>query len=575
MDKTPEQLAKEAIESALAKKGKAGKRKANGHDKMIAELAQMGALAYQRERLAAAAQLGIMVSALDKIVRESRAKASQEEAEPPHWKVEPSQAAVDGAGLLDDINGVFCRYIMLPKGAADAITLWTLHAWTFDAGDISPFLVLTSPTKRCGKTSVLILLLYLTPRSELASNISSSALYRYIEASRPTLLIDEADSFLKDNEAMRGILDAGHTKAAANVIRNVEINGEYQSRRFSTWAPKAIASIREMADTLEDRSVRVRLQRKPRMASVARLRRRDSNEFASLRSRAARWAADSYSKLADPDPSIPDVLNDRAADNWRPLLAIADLAGGEWPQRAREAALVLSGEGNDGAVNVELLRDIQGAFGDNEVIRSADLVAKLTADPERPWAEWRHGRPLTQKQLGGLLRPFGIISVNVNPPGLPQGKGYRRIDFEEAWGAYCPGQNPIAANFPLSIRPSVHRPVESAQVSDFRSVHEASVDGSKTGNLFNNHAGLDGWTDRKAENGAKGQIDQDAPRRCDHCGHAGRASDPLNGWDWPGRPAGILLHQRCEAPWFDSGGAVTADNGVSGSARTKGRKEAW
>jgi len=99
---------------------------------------------------------------------------------------------------------------------------------------------------------------------------------------------------------------------------------------------------------------------------------------------------------------MPD-LNDRAADNWHPLLAIADLVGGTWPEEARRAACLLSGEEQDGAIGVELLRDIRSTFGDDDVIRSSDLVAKLTADPERPWAEWKHGRPLTQKQLAGLL----------------------------------------------------------------------------------------------------------------------------------------------------------------------------
>src|SRR5204863_7341374 len=122
-------------------------------------------------------------------------------------------------------------------------------------------------------------------------------------------------------------------------------------------------------------------------------------------------------------------------------LAIADLAGGEWPQQARRAACLLSGETQDGAIGVELLNDIRVAFGDDEVIRSADLVAKLTADPERPWAEWKRDRPLTQKQLANLLIPFRITSGTVHPPGLPDGKGYRRADFGEAWRAYCPGQN--------------------------------------------------------------------------------------------------------------------------------------
>jgi putative DNA primase/helicase len=119
----------------------------------------------------------------------------------------------------------------------------------------------------------------------------------------------------------------------------------------------------------------VRLQRKPPTATVARLRRRDSEEFAALRSQAARWAVDNFDLLIDPEPRLPNGLNDRASDNWRPLLAIADLAGGEWPQEARRAACRLSGEEQDGAIGVELLRDIRSAFGDADVIRSSDLVA--------------------------------------------------------------------------------------------------------------------------------------------------------------------------------------------------------
>ena len=244
---------------------------------------------------------------------------------------------------------------------------------------------------------------------------------------------------MRDNEELRGILNSGHTKAAANVIRNID----HKPRRFSTWAPKALATIRAVADTLEDRAVIVQLQRKPPTATVAPLRRRDSEEFAALRSQAARWAVDNFDRLVDADPQLPNGLNDRASDNWRPLLAIADLAGGEWPQEARQAACLLTGEAQDGAIGVELLKDIRVAFGDHEVIRSADLVAKLTADPERPWAEWKHGRPLTQKQLASLLAPFCIASGTVHPPGLPDGKGYRRADFEGAWRAYCPGSQQI------------------------------------------------------------------------------------------------------------------------------------
>jgi putative DNA primase/helicase len=425
-----------AVERAFARQEGREPKSIRTDNPVIAELASLDTLEYELQRGTAAARLGIRVSALDKVVKGRRSATEDENAALPHWNVEPSAEPVDSAALLNNLRQVFRRYVVLPKGVDIALPLWVLHAWTVDAGDISPLLVLVSPTKRCGKTSVLILLYFLTPRSELSSNITAPALFRYIEDVRPTLLIDEADSFAKDNEELRGILNSGHTRAAANVIRIVD----HKPGRFSTWAPKAVATIRTLADTLEDRAVLVQLQRKPPGATVERLPRRDNADFAVFRSQAARWAADNFDKLADSDPKMPD-LNDRAADNWRPLLAIADLAGGEWPQEARWAACLLSGQEQDGAIGVELLRDIRSAFGDADVIRSSDLVAKLTADPERPWAEWKHGRPLTQKQLAALLAPFHIISLTVHPPGLPDGKGYRRIDFKEAWAAYCPGQN--------------------------------------------------------------------------------------------------------------------------------------
>jgi hypothetical protein len=177
----------------------------------IERLAKLPRLEYERRREDTARLLGVRVAALDKIVREQRTAAEDDAAALPHWKVEPSPKPVDGAALLDHLRQVFRHYIVLPKGADVALPLWVLHAWTFDAGEISPFMVLVSPVKRCGKTSVLILLYYLTPKSELASNISPTAIFRYIEETRPTLLIDEADSFVKDNEELRGILNSGHT----------------------------------------------------------------------------------------------------------------------------------------------------------------------------------------------------------------------------------------------------------------------------------------------------------------------------------------------------------------------------
>ena len=226
--------------------GAKAKPAAKKEDRVIAELTKLPPLEYEKRRQVAADELGVRMSALDQVVRKQQALSHDEASALPHWKVEPWADAVPGAELLVDIRKEFEKYILLPPGAADALSLWVLHAWTIDAGDISPFLVLASPTKRCGKTSVLIVLCYLTPRSELASNISASALFRYVEETRPTLLIDEADSFLKADEAMRGILNSGHTRdrwSASRRLRNHFAEGKPRNPRSRcivgscTWSP--------------------------------------------------------------------------------------------------------------------------------------------------------------------------------------------------------------------------------------------------------------------------------------------------------------------------------------------------
>ena len=112
-------------------------------DESIPALAELRELAYEKCRVEEAKKLGITVKALDKIVRQHRAQSQQEQATLPHWKVEPWPNDILGGDLLDDIKAVFERYIVLPAGAAETLSLWTLHAWTMDAGDCSPFLVLS------------------------------------------------------------------------------------------------------------------------------------------------------------------------------------------------------------------------------------------------------------------------------------------------------------------------------------------------------------------------------------------------------------------------------------------------
>jgi hypothetical protein len=499
------------IEAAPLWEGEADSTKANGPEAdkkaeaRIAQLAEMNEFAFQRKRKEAANELGMPVAALEKLVRQCRAKQEDTTAL-PHWAVEKCAEVVSGSVLLDSIRDVLRRYIVLPPHAAEAIALWVLHTWTFDACDSSPFLAFVSPTKRCGKTSLLILIYWLTPRSELASNISPSAIFRYIEEVQPTLLIDEADSFVRDNDELRGILNSGHTKTAAHVIRNVEVNGEHKPRRFSTWAPKAIATIKGLADTLEDRSIIITMRRKSRDEQVERRRGGDKEEFSALRSKALRWATDNLRALKKADPVTPEQLNDRAADNWRPLLAIADLAGGEWPARARMAALALPGEDtNSEDIGVRLLEDIHVMFEPGiDVLLSRQIVENLCADPEKPWADYNRGRPITQKQAARLLGAFQIFSGTVHPPGLSHGRGYKREQFDDAVRRYA--ATPLGQENPLSKCASVQVAAAQRLPIDFRSVQVVGSHTSENGTLSYSHADLHTCTLRNGEDGASGVV---------------------------------------------------------------------
>jgi hypothetical protein len=166
----------------------------------------------------------------------------------------------------------------------------------------------------------------------------------------------------------------------------------------------------------------------------------DNDNLARLRRKLARWANDNAKLLAEAVPQIPEGFHNRTRANWKLLFAIAESAGGDYPKDARNAAEKIVGIADSTPVGVELLAAIKAVFDSIEptdVITSASLVAKLTADPESRWHEWKGpGKPLTQKQLAGLLRKFGIISGTVHPLGEPDAKGYRRQQFEDDWRRY-------------------------------------------------------------------------------------------------------------------------------------------
>jgi len=219
------------------------------------------------------------------------------------------------------------------------------------------------------------------------------------------------------------------------------VGDDHEPRCFKTWGAKTIALIGKLPDTLADRSIEVRLKRKLASESVEKVRHADPDLFPSLVRRCARWAADHIDEIRAARPSMPDGLHDRAEDNWEPLLAIADLAGGPWPEQARAAAKALSG-GDDAAnhnIRVQLLADIRDVFASTQSDRlpTVDLIAELIALEGRPWGDVNRGKPINPHWIAARLRSFGII-VGPARSGGTVFKGYKLDQFVDAFKRYLP-----------------------------------------------------------------------------------------------------------------------------------------
>jgi len=414
----------------------------------IAELALLDDITYDQIRKAVAKDLGVRVSTLDFEVHKLRPRTPAEK-EDPFPEPQPWPEPVELANLLDEIVEAIQRHVILDKCSAIAIALYVVFTYCVDAVSCCAILGIESPEKRCGKTTLLDLLTHLVFRPTPAANISTATVYRLIEAIKPTLLLDEVDTFLKALQEMIGILNSGHTRATAFVWRVVEMNGNWEPQRFSTWAPKVIAQIGKLPDTLRDRSIIVSMRRKLAGEEVERLRKRDYSDIAR---KAYSWALENKYRIPELDPLIPECLNDREADSWEPMLALADLAGGAWPESARTAAKTLSGaESDTDSIRIQLLNDLREIFQKKNGIglSTNDLLRKLCEFEDHPWSTYCKGHPINARQLAALLKPFGIKSKVEHKLG--QVRGYMTEKFDDTFRRYLISETPVMPLEPYAI----------------------------------------------------------------------------------------------------------------------------
>ena len=369
-----------------------------------------------------------------------------------------TQPAVTLADLLDSICAFLQRHIVFPSAAQPlVIALWIAHTWVIDAFEYTPCLHIWSPEKRCGKTKLLDCLELLVAKIWRAVSPSEAVLYRKIESDRPTLLLDEVDTVFSGNkderkEPVRALLNAGFERKA-QVPRCVGQGSNYQVQEFAVFCAKAFAGIGRLPDTVSDRCIPIRLIRRSRHESVQRFRKRDAETATSaVRTALETWSQQNglIEKLRASRPEIPNELDDRQQDICEPLLAIADLAGDEWPERSRNALVLLcAAEAEDDSPGVKLLSAIHDAFVDADRLATKELLERLiNQETDAPWVGWwesdlRNGNTRgPAARLAHFLKPYRIKTRTIRLPDNTTLRGYLRADFEDAWKRYCPPKTP-------------------------------------------------------------------------------------------------------------------------------------
>jgi Protein of unknown function (DUF3631) len=369
-----------------------------------------------------------------------------------------------GDAALSDIKEFVQRFVSYPSiHAAIAHTLWIGHTHLMEVWDSTPRIAFLSKEPGSGKTRALEVTRPLVPRPVESVNVTSAYLFRKVgsDEGKPTILYDEIDTVFgpkaKDNEDLRGLLNAGHRRGAT-AGRCVMKGKAIETEELEAYCAVAFAGLGHLPDTLMSRSIPIRMRRRAPGEEVQPFRPREQKERAAdLHRRLATWATGVAPTLHGKWPDMPPGVEDRAADVWEPLLAVADAAGGIWPTRAREAAIALVNAARqiNPSSGVRLLEDVRKVFGQRDAMFTSDLLAGLFALPESRWMAADRGAPLTAVGLSTRLDGYGIRPAQVRlVPGGDQHRGYRKAWFQDAWLRYLTPStrlNPITPVTPVTL----------------------------------------------------------------------------------------------------------------------------
>lgn len=341
------------------------------------------------------------------------------------------QGPVNIRVLADHADLFIKKHTIMTKEERSAIVLWSLSTYGYDIHRIFPRLAIISPLRRCGKSTLLEVLGALCKNVVSSSNLTTGSIIRIKQKIDPTLIIDEADTFIANADGdLRGILNAGHSKANATVLR---CHGEqYEMKPFDVWFPIAFASIGEVYETLMDRSVVIRLRRKREDEKVARMGPDVYESFLQYRMQVFTWFEQNLDVLMN-DTIEPDFIgNDRARDNWIPLFTVANAISEEWLDRCTSAYKSLTVPIED-ELPVQLLKDVYDILSrtSEPSIGSTELANQLKGIDTSPWASSK----LSTHKLCSMLGTFGIKTKTLRINGKVL-RGYIKEAFTDAFERY-------------------------------------------------------------------------------------------------------------------------------------------
>lgn len=354
-----------------------------------------------------------------------------------------AQLHPDGAAVLRDIYDFTGRFVAYPSSHAHvAHSLWIAHTHLMDVWECTPRIAFLSTEPGSGKSRALEVSELLVPEPVHAVSATPAYLFRKIgqsEDALPTVLFDEVDTIYgpkaAGNEELRALLNSGYRRGAV-AGRCVVKGKEVCTEELPSYCAVALAGLGSLPDTVLTRSVIVRMRRRAPTERVEPFRQRvNAPEGERIRARLARWAATASGDIEWPE--LPPDIQDRDADVWEPLIAIADAAGDEWPGLARAAAVALvaaAKEDGGASLGVRLLHDLRKAFGDSDSLASAEILHRLHDMDDAPWNDLK-GKPLDARGLGYRLKQYGVKPRNLRT-GFGVAKGYARADLMDAWSRY-------------------------------------------------------------------------------------------------------------------------------------------